>query len=201
MTLEGFVVALRDKKYFHLPSFRYVFNCCHCCCCYNHLPPTLIEPPHASLSFSYLSERLCAHHQFKWLSLSTAFLKYLPESEKKTKRRRGKKSIIALWNIVYTFFPSSCQPISHTLLLPLELPPTIQQPEVIVGQTNEQHTNNNNKKGEISVAGEWMEKKNVSRSEFRLGSSQCYVWQSVRGWNGKRQLWTRNATDSRSKKL
>lgn len=27
---------------------------------------------------SYPSERLCAHHQFKWFSLSTAFLKYLP---------------------------------------------------------------------------------------------------------------------------
>lgn len=58
--------------------------------CHNHLPPTLIELartlPFPSYNAPHLSERLCAHHQFKWFSLSTAFLKYLPESEAKRRK-------------------------------------------------------------------------------------------------------------------
>ena len=118
----------RDKKIYISSTFLSV--------CLHLLPfsaiiiyrPHLLSHPHASLSFSYLFERLCAHHRFKWFSLSTAFLKYLPESE-----TRKKESIMALWNAVCTHF-------SHHHANPQprhSKPPTIQQPEVIVRRANE----------------------------------------------------------------
>jgi hypothetical protein len=75
---------------FILPSYRrFVFICCRFAIIMCH--PHLLSHPHASQttlallsqSFRIYLERLCAHHQFKWFSLLTAFLKYLPESGKK----------------------------------------------------------------------------------------------------------------------
>lgn len=164
----------KGQKYkFHLPSVRFVFICCRFC--YNHLPPTLIEPP-ARFPFhqlptafsSYLSERLCAHHQFKWFSLSTAFHKYLPESEEK-------ESIIALWN--RRVFPI----IMPTLDLRPSPHPHHRHSNATHNSTarsnrraNERaaHEQQQKRRGKISVAGE--EKKLFS---FVLGSSS--VWRRV----------------------
>lgn len=78
---------------------------------------------------------------------------------------------------VYTFFPSSCQPSQPHFVPNHSKPPTIQQPEVIVGQTNEQHTSNNNNKKRKNKCGR---RKKCFSFRVLLGSSQCYM----AGWAG-----------------